>query len=309
MNLLRRFRMYLSERFPLGPYALLVLAFTLSAYSVVSALNHVHKPLKLDWGSMAGFLTLFLIFLHLRIFDEFKDFETDRLYHPERPIPRGLVSLGEMRALGAVVIGAEIVLNLSLGLETFLYYFSVLLYSLLMFKEFFVGNWLRRDRFVYALTHTPVMILLGFYACNVYVIRNGPSLESAIGFYLGICFFTGLAFEIARKVSAPEDEREGIETYSQYFGTARVVIILIGLLVATTVCALMLGWVLHFSVYYITGAVLIFVLTSVGVWRFRRAPTRENATGVGLYASLYTLAVYGLIVIENLLVRGIALGW
>jgi len=308
-NFANRLRVYLSERFPLGPYVLLMLAFTLSAYALAPALSHTSSPLRLDWTALAGFITVLLIFFHLRIFDEFKDLETDLKFHPERPIPRGLVTLSEMRTLGLAVIAIEIALNLLLGGKIFLFYLAVLLYSLLMFKEFFIGRWLRRDLFIYALTHTPIMVLIGLYAHAVYTVQHQLAIARSIGFYLAICFLTGLLFEIARKVRAPEDEREGVETYSKYFGTTRVATVLILLLLWSTLGAWGIGWAGKFSVYYYALTMLVFVAVSVGVWNYRRTPSPTNAKRIGLYTSLYTLALYGFIILECVWSRGIVFGF
>ncbi|MBI3659654.1 hypothetical protein HY230_04185, partial [Candidatus Acetothermia bacterium] len=186
---------------------------------------------------------------------------------------------------------------------------AVLLYSLVMFKEFFIGRWLRRNLFIYALTHTPIMFLIGLYAHAVYVVQHQLTIVSSIGFYLGVCFLTGLLFEIARKVRAPEDERQGVETYSKYFGTKRVAIVLILLLLLSTLSAWGVGWAGKFSIYYYALTTLAFIVASIGVWSFRRMPSSENAKRIGLYTSVYTLALYGFIIFECVLGRGIVFGF
>jgi len=59
----------------------------------------------------AAFATVLLFFLQLRIADEFKDYEEDRRCRPHRPVPRGLVSLGELKA----VAGAAAVVQAALA--------------------------------------------------------------------------------------------------------------------------------------------------------------------------------------------------
>ena len=39
-----------------------------------------------------------LFFAELRLMDELKDYEKDLIAHPERPLPRGLLSREEVRA-------------------------------------------------------------------------------------------------------------------------------------------------------------------------------------------------------------------
>ena len=80
------------ERFPLGQTALLLAVF--SAASINVSAHLAGRPLpgirtfarRLRWWRS-------IFFFQLRACDEIKDREDDRRYRPERPIPRGLVSL------------------------------------------------------------------------------------------------------------------------------------------------------------------------------------------------------------------------
>jgi len=52
-------------------------------------------------GEIAGIAVIFMVFLHLRIFDEIKDYEKDLVIHPDRPLPRGAISIIEAKGLFA----------------------------------------------------------------------------------------------------------------------------------------------------------------------------------------------------------------
>ncbi|MDH5553526.1 MAG: hypothetical protein OEX82_09395, partial [Nitrosomonas sp.] len=90
-----RWWIYQQERFPLLAHGPLVAAFSFSAVCFSSLLrDEVSMPGLLP--TMVAFITALLLFLQLRIADEFKDYEEDCRYRSYRPVPRGLISLREL---------------------------------------------------------------------------------------------------------------------------------------------------------------------------------------------------------------------
>ena len=61
-----------------------------------------------------------LMFLQLRIADEFKDADDDARWRPYRPVPRGLVTLGELRWLFVITALVQIGLVLALDVRLLL---------------------------------------------------------------------------------------------------------------------------------------------------------------------------------------------
>ena len=93
---LPRFGRYLAERFPLPAFVPLITMFTFSsaAYSRMARGAGGFIP----WPLLAvGALTSLGFFFTLRVLDEHKDADVDRRFRPELPVPRGLVSLRELR--------------------------------------------------------------------------------------------------------------------------------------------------------------------------------------------------------------------
>ena len=85
-----RWWLFIRERFPLGPQLLLIGAFFLGNAGFALIL-----PGEEPWRQLAAAgLVVLLIFLRLRVFDEIKDFPSDRQLHPDRPLSRGMISLG-----------------------------------------------------------------------------------------------------------------------------------------------------------------------------------------------------------------------
>lgn len=95
---LRALWTYQAERFPLAKTAPLLGVFSAASISASAQLAGRGLP---HWTVfLAGFVIAMTLFFQMRACDEWKDLEDDRRYRPERPIPRGLVSLRLILTLG-----------------------------------------------------------------------------------------------------------------------------------------------------------------------------------------------------------------
>ncbi|NOX93284.1 MAG: hypothetical protein GXP18_12790, partial [Gammaproteobacteria bacterium] len=112
--LTNRWWIYQRERFPVLAHGPLVIAFSFSALCYSSLLRgDINIPDLLP--GVVAFLTAFLLFLQLRIADEFKDHEEDCRYRSYRPVPRGLVSLRELGWIAAGSLLVQLLLALWLA--------------------------------------------------------------------------------------------------------------------------------------------------------------------------------------------------
>lgn len=94
-------------------------------------------------SSLTAFVCVFLFFLQLRFLDEFKDAETDAKFRPERPVPRGLVSLRQIGAAFAVTLVIQVLLVIWLRPLLLTLLVAVWAYMALMTVEFFVPEWIK----------------------------------------------------------------------------------------------------------------------------------------------------------------------
>lgn len=213
----KRWLIYQQERFPLLKNSLLVAVFCISIL-VFSGLQADGPILPGTWAVAGAVVSTLLIFFQLRVADEIKDFDADSRYRPERPVPRGLVTLRELGSLAFVggAVQFAIAICTDVGLVPILV--AVWFYMWLMTREFFVPGWLQRHPVAYMLSHMLVMPLIGFYVsafdwrclCN--------ELPDGLGWILAMSFFTGLVLEIGRKTKTGSGERQGVETYSALWG-------------------------------------------------------------------------------------------
>ena len=140
--LLQRLWIYQGERFPLAKTALLLGVFASAGINLSAHLSNRTLP---SWPSyVVALLVSVIFFFQLRACDEIKDAEDDRLYRPERPVPRGLVSLRLIVALGLAGIPASILAAVLLDLHLLPLLTVVWIWMALMAVEFFVPAWLDR---------------------------------------------------------------------------------------------------------------------------------------------------------------------
>lgn len=214
-----RWVVYQRERFPLAAHVPLVAAFSLSAVSFAAQLRGAPVP---AWPHLlTSFATALAFFLQLRIADEHKDFGDDSRWRPYRAVPRGLVSLRELTVLG---LGAGLVqLGLALWLSPSLLPILAVAWAwlVLMTREFFVHDWLRARPVVYLLSHMVILPLVDLYATACDWRASGAVAPAGLAWFLGLSYTNGIVLEIGRKLRAPEEEEEGVETYSLLWGPRR----------------------------------------------------------------------------------------
>ncbi len=201
---------YLLERFPPAAYAVLVTVFTASALRVAGHLG-AQAPAPAAWLAAP---VLFLVFLHLRVFDEHRDAARDLLAYPERLLSRGVVTLDLLRRMAFGAIALEAVLALAMGGRAFFGWLLVLAFTVAMRFEFGVGRRLEGHIVTYALVHNPVIALMGLF---VWAASGVPWSPAFVAWIVAVSA-AALAFEIGRKIRLPEEEIPGSETYSLALG-------------------------------------------------------------------------------------------
>ena len=224
---------YQAERFPVFKHGMLIVAFGASAVCL-SALLRGGAPNP--WAVLVAVLVLFGFFFQLRVADEHKDNEDDTKFRPERPVPRGLVKLAELRGVAIAVGVAQVALTLWLDWRLIVPLLLVWGWMAVMTKEFFVPEWLKKRPLIYMISHMAIMPLIDLYATACDWLPAGDGGHAGFGLTLGafllLSLVNGSVIEIARKCWAPESEREGVETYSKLWGPVRAGVAVMGVVLA-----------------------------------------------------------------------------
>lgn len=214
-----RFWQYQSERFPLANHGALTLVFAISGCAFTAGFSNTWpSPTAIALAAIAGLCQFAL----LRIADEHKDFATDSAHRPYRAVPRGLVTLAELRAIGvvaAVLMLAAVAFAQSLPLAILT--LALWLYFALMTMEFFVPEWLKARPVVYLFSHMIITPLLAWTMASFQLVHDGVAVTEVparTGGYLFAILFLGVVLELGRKIRAAQDEEPGVETYSALWG-------------------------------------------------------------------------------------------
>ncbi len=177
-------------------------------------------------------LVAWLFFLHIRIFDEHKDFEKDAETYPDRVLSKGIITLGDLKRVGGVVLLLELAGVALMGPDAVFWWAMAFAFSLLMYVEFFVADWLNDHILLYAVSHNPVTALIAMFVWA----GTGASWHPGMYWYLALASVGMLAFEIGRKTRLPDEEHPGVPSYTTELGQDVARFVLLGLYVAVA-CA------------------------------------------------------------------------
>ncbi len=287
---LRRLSAYLAERFPLLGHGILIAAYYSSNQFLARVLTEPGRPMHYDLSSLFGALTLFLFFFHLRVFDEHKDYAEDLVHYPQRVLQSGVVTLRDLKVLGGIAIAAEIVLSAIRGPAALVAWLAAFLFSLLMLKEFFAREWLKRHFLVYATSHLLVMPLLSLMVFSFATGRWPWEAPPWYWMYAWVGFFVTFNWEVSRKIRAPEDEIEGVDSYTRIFGTYGAAYVVLLIRVIDTALVALVGWHLGVSVWFYAALVALFLVCLIGFFQYRFQTNRKTAKRMETYAGMYIIA-------------------
>lgn len=288
-SLLARLWTYQAERFPLGKTAVLCAVFAGASVSVSAHL--AGRPAPDAAAYLAAFVITLAFFFQLRVLDEIKDKEDDARFRPERPIPRGLVRLETIIALG--VGSAVIAACAALAVDGALIGLLALAWGwmALMSFEFFVPHWLKARPFAYLVSHMAVMPLIDLVITGAEWTPFGAPVP-ALSLFLFLSFANGCVLEIGRKLWAPVSEREGVETYSRVLGPHRGAMLWLACLAAALALLVAVGFAT--GAPGLTGVIGAGAAVFAGraALQYRAQPTPERATALEDASGLWVFACY-----------------
>ena len=299
---------YLHERFPLLSHLSMVFIYFIANQFLAQVLGCPDKPLQIGWFTPVGMLFLFCIFFHLRVFDEHKDYADDCVHYPDRVLSRGLITLTHLKWLGGAAIAVEFACAAVSGWNAVVAVSVAIVFSWVMLHEFFVSEWLRARFILYAFAHMLIMPLMTATIFSFTMRRPFWEAPWLFWAYAAADFFAFANWEISRKIRLPEDEIEGVSTYSREFGMFRAVYVVFGLRILNTLLAWIVGIYLSLGVFYYVGLIVLFLGTLAGIVRFRMSPSRKTAKHLESYAGAYIIFFYFILAAALYGTNGIVFG-
>ena len=300
---------YQAERFPVFKHGALIVAFGASAVCLSAMLRDGAPNLI---AVLVAVLVLFGFFFQLRVADEHKDNEEDTKFRPERPVPRGLISLTELRVVAIGVAVAQVALTVWLDWRLLGPLLLVWVWMAVMTKEFFVPAWLKKRPLAYMISHMAIMPLIDLYATACDWLPAGIGSHEGFGLtlaaFLLLSLVNGSVIEIARKCWAPDQEREGVETYSKLWRPGRAGV--------AVMCVVLVGFALaaFINVRSDAGPWMLAGLALVTAWcawcaiDYAGAPTARTAKALEAGSGVFVLANYlllGVIPLVFMIVTGV----
>lgn len=251
MTFLKKWYIYQKERFPVLIYGIYILAIVLGTFAISNIICnnasseklHIYASSQLHGAPSLGvvqwiriipmYIVTFLQFLMVRIIDEFKDYKEDCKYRPYRPVPRGLITLKELKILFIICVILQLGITVLVEPIAVIGLIGVWIFFALMSKNFFIKKFLDKHILIEVILDELLMPIL-----IIYLLRFSIHLNSAYDFYYSninigdmlpfiiMTYIISCIVEIARKVRCKEDEEKGVKTYTAVLGINKTIFIL-----------------------------------------------------------------------------------
>lgn len=211
------------------------IAFAAAWYAALDGGLHVVNGLAWQpgWYLATGSAIFFVVLLFLRILDEWKDLEYDKVHNPDRPLVRGVVTLPDLYWFLAftafVAVGLQLLTPAGVSTELPL----GILVADLAYGLFLVGleriSPSVRDRMMLNLVVTyPVNVALSFHASAAFLGRTGGAWNPRVFLLIGGFAMAFLHYEFARKISWPQHAKQGKRLYSAALGVVPALLLAVG---------------------------------------------------------------------------------
>lgn len=286
----RRLWIYQAERFPVLKTALLLAAFSAASINVSAFLGDRSLPGVATYS--LAFIVLFIFFYQLRACDEVKDADDDLRFRPERPIPRGLVTQRLIVGIAVALVPVAVIASLLLSPKMIFPLAVVWVWLALMTKEFGVPSWLKARPMLYLVSHMAIMPLIDFYVTGAeWLVRAGEP-PFGIWLFLALSFVNGCVLEVGRKLYAPDNERDGVETYTAVMGLRGATQFWMACLTAAFALLIAVGFAVAAPLPIIVLGALAFLGVIAVALKFLNQPNDKNQKLVDTTAGLWVFACY-----------------
>lgn len=295
----KRMKVYLAEMYPLHKQLLVSVLFYAAFFALMSRISGMPAAFFSVY-TLVGVGSLLAVSLLIRLMDEIKDKDVDEKLFGHRPLPSGRVLESDIEFTLVSVAVLYIAANVWTG-PAFWMALVVLGYALVLFQHFFMPHVLRENLLLTLVTHNPIVTVVYLYLLVLFAVQHGlplaeihwPEAFSVILMYWAMSF----AWEIARKIRAPEEENAYV-TYSQIFGPAGAVLVAFAAQTTTFLSGLILYATLSLSPAFLAILAAGYLVTIVGHARFlwHRSPATSKLKP---FAEVYIFSVLAAQIVGN----------
>ncbi|WP_194819073.1 UbiA family prenyltransferase [Nocardia sp. XZ_19_385] len=277
-------------------YLLYAIIWVLALEGTAAVVAQPGTPWRPTGATVVRIAVVAITLLYLRMLDEQKDLEYDRLHNPDRPLVTGAVSASELRFAMAVLAAVAIGLSLTLSLRSALLIAAVLAYGLALWAMERLSESLRTGILLNLAVTYPIQLLVIAYVLGSGIDTGEVRADWRIAATALVSTGVFLSFEVARKTTRAN--RPGELLYSRTLGPIGSAITAL-LLAATAVAAYLtlIRPVLTAPVVLEWIPLALLVIPAAATWQFVRSDRTEHpvlpAVGftLALYLSLIVLAL------------------
>lgn len=242
--------LFINERAP--PLVFLLLAVLPTASGLKLCEGWVDYE-KLAWGTTAHLILL----ITLRIMDDVKDYEKDKICHPDRPLPRGFMAYDEvctvLNMIPLLMFGLAGGLFWRYNVVVASSYVFCVFYLYAMYVEFGIGEILEPSPLIYAITHQVLVYFITVFVVTLGGLKWNDAMVLKLGSVALSGFFT---YEVCRKLDPTHLKIKG--TYLIIYGRVKTFIITVVLVAIGAYSSYILGC--HNITWYIEAILIISLL-------------------------------------------------
>lgn len=186
-----------------------------------------------SWDTVARLVTVVLTLIFMRMLDEQKDLEYDRVHHPDRPLVTGAISAGELRASMVVIAAVVAALNVLISVASLVLILAVLAYGLALFALERMSQAIRDGLVVNVFVTYPVQLILSLYLYVSLATSGAITADWRVIPLVAIFACAFLHFEFARKTAWTASQGERL--YSSVLGPRASAVICLALGIGASV--------------------------------------------------------------------------
>ncbi|MBF0360834.1 MAG: hypothetical protein HQK49_07475 [Oligoflexia bacterium] len=236
------------------------------------------------WESLSKILLVtlvsFLFLVLLRIADEFKDIESDKVLFPNRCLPAGRVKYSDVTILAVIALIVFIIINL-IFTKSLILFLALMIYAFLFYKYFFLPKLISNNLLLALITHNPITFVFHLYLFSFFT-DNPFATESLL--IAVVMWISGLSWEVSRKIRVEGDETDYV-TYSKIFGVRKAAVVP---LLALAVQAGILIFLIPKIIYII---LCVYVLYLLSILNFICWPSSKKASKLELLTEIYVTLI------------------
>lgn len=255
------------------------------------------------WEFLIGYFVALSFFFRLRCFDEIKDYQVDLKVNPHRPLARGLLTISEVRAMFLSLTVFELAVALSLSFAVFVVHSLAVIYSYVMYREFFIGKYIAQHLTTYAVLHTFVSVLVGYSIISISSGLMFSEFTDALLTFGLVNWALFNLFEFARKTYSPDEERVGVATYSSQFGAWGAGFLSLSQIACALVVLAAVGFRAGESVWLLTGIGYVHYVAAACVMLatifYALLPTSSRAKVFRSICAAYLLIFYAILSVQT----------